>query len=181
MNKKLKSAKFEKFDPEQGDMNRRNFLQTSLKALGALAALELGGAGLLFLRSYSLDGEFGGVMTLGKVDEFTNGSVVEYEDGNLYLVRDDNGGFMAIYRRCPHLGCTVKWSSADEKFYCPCHSATFDEHGEFKNQLVSRALDTFPVSFSNGMVKVDTSALQMREHHAPEDIKYFTAKESKEG
>ncbi len=50
MNKKNKFAKFEKFDPESGDMNRRNFLKTSLKALGALAAIELGGAGLLFLR-----------------------------------------------------------------------------------------------------------------------------------
>jgi cytochrome b6-f complex iron-sulfur subunit len=181
MNKKNKFARFEKFDPESGDMNRRNFLQTSLKALGALAAIELGVGGLLFLRSYSLDGEFGGVMTLGRVDEFVNGSVVEYEDGNFYLVRDDNGGFMAIYRRCPHLGCTVKWDSGDEKFYCPCHSATFDEHGEFKNQLVSRALDTFPISFDNDMVKVDTSTINMREHHVPSDVNYWVKSESKEG
>ncbi len=65
--------------------------------------------------------------------------------------------------------------------YCPCHSATFDEHGEFKNQLVSRALDTFPVSFDGGMVKVDTSTINMREHHTPTDVNYWVKSESKEG
>ncbi len=169
--KKIK-AKFEKLDETSGKITRRNFLQSSLKALGALAAIELGGAGLLFLRSHTLDGEFGGVITVGAAEEFIPGSVVEYEEGNFFLVRRDDGGFLSIYRRCPHLGCTVKWVPEKEKFYCPCHSASFDPNGDFQNQIVSRALDTFPVSIEKGMVKVDTSQVNMREKYQPQDICY---------
>lgn len=152
--------------------NRRKFFQLSLKALGGLAVAELGAAGLLFLRARSLEGEFGGVMTLGRVEDFTPGSVVEYEEGNFFLVCDEDGGFMAVYRRCPHLGCTIKWVASENRFHCPCHAATFDPHGEFESQIVSRALDTFPVVFENGMVKVDTSIVQTREHHTQADISY---------
>lgn len=169
---KKNKAKFEKLDEVNGKITRRNFLQSSLKALGALAVIELGGAGFLFLRSHTLDGEFGGVITVGAVEEFIRGSVVEYEEGNFFLVRKEDGGFLSIYRRCPHLGCTVKWVAEKEKFYCPCHSASFDPNGDFQNQIVSRALDTFPVSIDKGMVKVDTSKVITREKHSPEDIAY---------
>lgn len=165
-------AKFEKLEQEKAKITRRNFLQSSLKALGALALLELGGAGFLFLRSHTLDGEFGGVITVGAVEEFIPGSVVEYEEGNFFLVRNKEGGFLSIYRRCPHLGCTVKWVADKEKFYCPCHSASFDPNGDFQNQIVSRALDTFPVVIIDGMVKVDTSQVTMREKYSPEDVRY---------
>jgi len=169
--KKIK-AKFEKMDALKGAITRRNFLQSALKTFGAIAAIELGGAGLLFLRSHTLEGEFGGIITVGAVEEFIKGSVVEYEEGNFFLVRNKEGGFLSVYRRCPHLGCTVKWVAEKEKFYCPCHSASFDPNGDFQNQIVTRALDTFPVSVENGMVKVDTSQIIMREKYKPEDIVY---------
>lgn len=156
----------------QEKMDRRRFLQNSLKALTAVAAIELGVAGMLFLRSRSLDGEYGGIMTVGNIDDYTPGSVVEYEDGNFFLVRVDDGGFMAVYRRCPHLGCTVQWVDKKQKFFCPCHAASFDPYGEFENQPVSRALDTFRVFFEDGFVKVDTSQTILREHHSLADISY---------
>ncbi len=165
-------TKIKKLELEKGEISRRNFLQNSLKALGALAVIELGGAGFLYLRSHTLDGEFGGVITVGSIDEFIPGSVVEYEEGNFFLVRNKEGGFLSIYRRCPHLGCTVKWVAEKEKFYCPCHSASFDPNGDFQNQIVSRALDTFPVTIVDGMVKVDTSQVTMREKYLPEDVRY---------
>ena len=75
-------------NPEQDELtlpkkvNRRDFLGLSLKALGGLAAVELGAAGILFLRSRSIGGEFGGVMTIGKIEEFLPGSVMEADDGH---------------------------------------------------------------------------------------------------
>lgn len=161
------SSRLEPVSPE-----RRNFLQAGLKVLGVLAVVEIGAAGLLFLRARSLEGHFGGVITVGAVDEFTPGAVVEFAEGNFYLVRTKDGGFMAIYRRCPHLGCTVNWVAEKEKFFCPCHAASFDQNGEYENEMVSRAMDTFPVIFEDGLVKVDTSQVQTRQHHAPENIKY---------
>ena len=172
MDEKRNVKKMETNETENSQFTRRGFLQNGLKALGAIAMLELGAAGLVFLRARSLEGEFGGLITAGSIDEFTPGSVVEIEDANFYLVCDENGGFMALYRRCPHLGCTINWVSKKGRFYCPCHAASFDQHGEFNNQLVSRALDQFPVFFEDGMVKVDTSQVQMREHHLPEHIRY---------
>lgn len=153
-------------------IDRRSFFQVGAAVLSTVAAAELAAAGLLFLQARSLEGQFGGVITAGPVDSFAAGSVTEFKEGNFYLVRAADGGFLAIYRRCPHLGCTVNWAQEKEKFFCPCHASSFDAYGEFQNQLVSRALDTFPVFFEDGMVKVDTAQPQLREHHSAEQINY---------
>lgn len=32
-------------------------------------------------------------------------------------------------KRCPHIGCTLKWNSAEHSWDCPCHGSRFDENG----------------------------------------------------
>lgn len=163
-------------DPAQtetvGRVTRRNFLQLGLGALSAIAAVEIGAASLLFLRSRSLEGKFGGPVTAGALDDFPNGSVTEFTDGNFFLVRTQDGGFLAVYRRCPHLGCTVKWTPEQERFYCPCHASSFDQYGDFIDQPVPRALDSFPVQVKDGMVVVDTSQVNQRDHYSPDQLVY---------
>jgi Rieske Fe-S protein len=41
------------------------------------------------------------------------------------LVRLAADRWVAFDRRCPHLGCPVLWSAADQRFDCPCHRASF--------------------------------------------------------
>ncbi len=153
--------------------DRRNFLALSLKVLAGVAALELGAAGILFLRARSLEGKFGGIITAGELKNFQPGSVIEFDEENFYLLCFEGNGFMAVYRRCTHLGCTVNWMPGKDKFYCPCHAASFDHNGESEATVAPRALDTFRVFLDENLVKVDTSQVQMREHHLAEHITYL--------
>ena len=41
-------------------------------------------------------------------------------------VRLDDATVVAFDRRCPHLGCPVRWVAERGRFECPCHHAAFD-------------------------------------------------------
>ena len=71
-------------------------------------------------------------------------------------VRLEDGGFLAISRKCTHLGCTVPWVEEDKRFACPCHGSTFDITGNVIQAPAPRALDLFPVTIENNVVKVNT-------------------------
>ena len=153
-------------------LSRRNFLKMGVGALGALALLEVGGASLLFMQPRSLEGEFGGQVKAGAADSFLAGSVVEFPAGRFFLVRSSEGGFLAVYRRCTHLGCSVNWEADQNRFFCPCHASSFDLHGDVENPPAPRALDTFPVQITDGQVTVDTSQMQNRDTYKQEQLTF---------
>ena len=79
---------------------------------------------------------------------------------------------MAIYQRCPHLGCTVKWEGHKDQFLCPCHASTFDPLGNHRDSPVPRALDLFEVRIEGKEVHVDTSRVIHREMFTYEQLVY---------
>lgn len=145
------------------EISRRNFLKLGAEVLGALALLEIVGASLIFLEPRSLEGEFGGVVTAGAVDSFPAGSITEFPAGRFFLIRSDDGSFLAVYRRCTHLGCSVSWEPDQNQFVCPCHGSHFNFYGDVENPPAPRALDTFAILIEDGQVKVDTSRPQTRD------------------
>ena len=76
-----------------GRLSRRGFLRLGVGALGALALVEAGGVGFVFLRARSLEGEYGGLVTAGAIDDFQPGSVTEFEHERFFLIRAPDGGF----------------------------------------------------------------------------------------
>jgi cytochrome b6-f complex iron-sulfur subunit len=97
------------------------------------------------------------IVVAGPLDRFATDTVTAFPAGRFYLSRLDDGGFLALSRRCTHLGCTVPWSADEHRFVCPCHASSFDIRGEVLSPPAPRALDLHPVRIENGVVKVDTS------------------------
>ncbi len=156
----------------ENEMTRRNFLKLGANTLGALAALEIVGASLNFLAPRTIAGEFGGIFEAGEIDSFPLGSVTEFPAGRFFLIHAEDGGFLAIYRKCTHLGCSVSWHADQNLFICPCHASQFDFYGSVENPPAPRALDTFPISFADGMVLVDTGMVQQRDDFAAGQMVY---------
>lgn len=44
-------------------------------------------------------------------------------------------------KRCPHLGCALKWNSAEHTWDCPCHGSRFTKDGKLLNNPANSSLD----------------------------------------
>lgn len=148
---------------DSGMTTRRGFLGRIWFWLAGLVALEGAWISWSILRPRSkgrVDDE--AIVVAGPVDRFEPGSVTAFPAGRFYLSRLDDGGFLALSRRCTHLGCTVPWVGEEERFVCPCHASSFDRTGEVLSAPAPRALDLHPVRIENGVVKIDTGTTVTR-------------------
>ena len=90
--------------------------------------------------------------------------------GQFYLVRLEEGGFLAIHRRCTHLGCAIPWDENESQFHCPCHGSLFNTVGEVTGGPAPRPMDYFPVVIRSGEVWVDTSKPVERSEYDPSQL-----------
>jgi len=68
-------------------------------------------------------------------------------------------GFVALFRRCVHLGCSVPFCDTSKWFECPCHGSKYSINGEYRSGPAPRSLDRFRVDIVGGKVVVDTSSV----------------------
>ena len=155
------------------DTNRRGFLSRAMRLLGAVAILEAGWIAVSALvpgkrKTPQMDGP--GVVVAGPVERFEPGSVTAFADGKFYLARLADGGFLAVNRKCTHLGCSVPWRPDEERFACPCHASAFDIRGAVLSSPAPRPLDLFAVAIKNGQVLVDTTNKLRRTAFDPDQV-----------
>ena len=155
---------------ENQTLTRRSFGKVILGLLGAVAALEIGGVSLAYLKSRGDENQSGGLLRAGTVDSFAPGTVTAFEEQGFFLVRDDDGDFMAVHRRCPHLGCSVIWQPETEQFICPCHASSFNNYGDYQNAPVPQPLDLIEVQIQDASVYVNTARVTAREGFDPSQM-----------
>lgn len=141
----------------------------------------LGGFGLSSLAMLwpELGGGFGDKITLSEDLEKIREQIRSerqpfyFAPGHFYLVEYDpaddraaiygeqllDGGLMALYQRCVHLGCRVPFCLSSQWFECPCHGSKYNRAGEYRAGPAPRGLDRFPLSIEGSKVTVDTSII----------------------
>ena len=150
-------------------LTRRELLGWAWVAtLGALAA-EGVGITLANLWPRTKSGGFGGKITAGSVADFPIGSIVHNKDGKCYISHLEEG-FLALYHKCTHLGCTVPWIAEEDRFNCPCHQGIYNKKGEVLSGPPPRPLDLFPAEIVGGKVIVDTGRVIQREKFDPSQV-----------
>jgi len=68
-------------------------------------------------------------------------------------------GIVALYQKCPHLGCRVPNCLSSQWFECPCHGSQYNRVGEKKGGPAPRGMDRFGVAIVNGVLTIDTGAV----------------------
>ncbi len=155
--------------------SRRSFLNVLWTVLGIAAAAEFIVVITRFLgrkKTGSNGTSSDNIIQAGSVESFPNNSVTANIQGRFYLVRLDDGGFIALSSKCTHLGCTVPWDDKEKRFECPCHGSSFDITGKVLTSPAPRPLDHYPVSIENNMVIVDTGSAIKREKFLKEQLVY---------
>jgi cytochrome b6-f complex iron-sulfur subunit len=165
----------EKTQPKDRVQSRREFLNKLWKGLGVVAVIEFTAMFFGFLFSGKSEDENQKPKQLfdaGDINSFQKNSVTVFRGGRFYLVRLDDGGFLALSLRCTHLGCSITWEQDKNRFICPCHASAFEINGNVQNPPAPSALDYFPVIIQNGKIMVDIGTKLNRNRFSKEQAAY---------
>ncbi len=170
-------------DEEALGVTRRQVLNRGIVATFSLAITGFGAACVAMLWP-SLSGGFGSKIRVGKFDEIMEEIADSKEPyyvgaGRTYInpyppgdaekakgveaysavIEGYEQGVVALYQKCPHLGCRVPWCTTSQWFECPCHGSQYNRVGEKKGGPAPRGMDRFVATVENGIIVVDTKTV----------------------
>ncbi len=168
-----------------GELTRRRFLRRMLGAGAGLLLLEFISGSVAFLWPQIRSG-LGGKFSIGTLEQivakqpsFANGWPYAYGPARAFLINVPAAKelalgreasvpnpaaeqLLALYRKCPHLGCQVP-GLCDElkRFTCRCHGSTYNILGEkLKEGPADFGMSRFAVSIQDdGVIVIDTSQI----------------------
>ena len=157
--------------PAAVSVGRRQFLRNAvLGAVGAVVTLLGAGFGLLLWPRKT--GAFGSEVTV-RADAVPaiNAPPYRHTAGHFYLAHNDDG-LLALWWKCPHLGCTVPWvgpPDSPQAYQCPCHGSMYDYNGVRTGGPAPRPLDLMKLTVAeDGSVRIDTGQITMRTDYTPD-------------
>lgn len=153
---------------EKGAQSRRQFMRSLMWGSVGFFALEASLAGLALFWPRNVRG-FGSEIRVGPLENFPVGSVTRVREGKFYISRMENG-FIALYWRCTHLGCTVPWNEAEQLFHCPCHGSMYERTGQNIAGPAPRPLDYMESRVEDGQIVVNTGRIIERERFDPGQV-----------
>ncbi|MCP4435368.1 MAG: Rieske 2Fe-2S domain-containing protein [Actinomycetia bacterium] len=170
-------------DPEAYDESRRGFLNRSIVALmGISIGVFAAGAFTAFLWPTGSSG-FGSKIKVGKISDIkseieANNGFLYQPEGRMWITEYPAAalpkaeqvyspaeltgmevGLIAIYQKCPHLGCRVPSCTSSQWFECPCHGSQYNQVGEKKGGPAPRGMDRFAMEVSGDTFIVDTGTV----------------------
>ncbi len=167
--------------PPVREISRRGFLRRAVGVGVGLLTLQFIGGTVLFLWP-NLSGGLGDpnlvIGTAADISsqqpEWSRGLPFIFNKARLFIVnvpaskaRVDGTGeetadpgmdILALYRKCPHLGCNVpQLCDRSNWFECLCHGSKYTVLGEKRDGPAGRGMDRFAHRIENGVYIVDTS------------------------
>ena len=170
--------------PPVGEMSRRGFLRRVLAVGIGLLSLEFLAGSVNFLWP-NVRGGLGGKVALGTAADiartfpaWVTGQPFSYQKARIFLINvpaskalvngsgesfpDPGMQVLALYRKCPHLGCQIPaLCDASKWFECRCHGSKYNILGEWRKGPAARGLDRFPVKIVDGVYVADTGEVRV--------------------
>ena len=139
------------------EVGRRQFLSRGWKLAVLLVAGAGGWTSWDVLRSRAAAG-LGGVVRAVSEAEVPVESAIYVRNAQAYFTRNGDQ-IVALWQRCPHLGCRVAWCESSGEFECACHGSTFNRIGEHRDGPSPTGMEQFELEVVDGFVEIDTGSV----------------------
>jgi cytochrome b6-f complex iron-sulfur subunit len=164
--------------PKSSRVTRRGFVRNAALGSALIILAELGGGFVRFFWPNKTTA-FGTPLPVDKANiPAVLGAPYKLTSGKFYVIHNEDG-LMALYWKCPHLGCTVPYvgpAESPQAFHCPCHGSLYNYNGERTGGPAPRSMDYMALTVNDdGSLTVNTGDIKTRALYEPSQATPYTA------